>query len=176
MRPADKARCLAAGLLLRRFCGVTDDSLLAYGRNGKPYLTDGSLHFNLSHSGEYAVLAVAGSDVGVDIEKITSYEKAVAARCFTPAEQEWMMTQGTDSAFFTLWTAKESVMKGSGLGLSLPPGSFCTLPKNPSPCRIRGRDWFLDWHVYDGHIICGAHTDSRANPELIPVAADELLH
>ena len=58
VQAADKARCLAAGLLLRRICGVTDDVQLWHGENGKPYLRKGGIYFNISHSGKYAVLAV----------------------------------------------------------------------------------------------------------------------
>jgi len=156
IQATDKARCLVAGLLLRQLCGVTDDSQLMIGENGKPYLKNGSVYFNLSHSGDYAVLAVADSEIGVDIEKVTPYDDAVAARCFTQAEQEWIKKQGNDEAFFTLWTAKESLMKGFGLGLSLPPESFCVLPKEESPYLINGREWFLDWLMYKGYMICYA--------------------
>jgi 4'-phosphopantetheinyl transferase len=152
----DKARCLVAGLLLRRFCGVIDDNQLVFGENGKPYLTDKSLYFNISHSGDYVVLAISDCEIGVDIEKVTLYDDAVTARCFTQAEQEWIKKQGNNEAFFTLWTAKESLMKGFGLGLSLPPESFCVLPKEESPYLINGREWFLDWLMYKGYMICYA--------------------
>ena len=102
VRPEDKARRLVAGLLLRNVCGVTDDSQLMYGKNGKPYLKDKSIYFNLSHSGDYVVLAVADYEVGVDIEKIEPYDHAIAARCFTQGESEWLQSQGTDEAFYRL--------------------------------------------------------------------------
>jgi len=174
VQPADKARCLVAGLLLRRVCGVTDDSQLALGENGKPYLKDRHLYFNISHAGDYVVLATADNEVGVDIEKTCPYDNAIAARCFTSAEKKWLQDQGTDEAFFYLWTAKESVMKGSGLGLSLPPETFCILPVDSSPHTIDGRTWFLDWSVHDGHIICGAMLGKAEETELIPVSLDTL--
>ena len=167
IQTADKARALVAGLLLRQFCGVTDDSQLAYGKNGKPYLKDKSIYFNFSHSGDYVVLAVADNEVGVDIEKVTPYSDAVATRCFTQAEQEWIKKQGNDEAFYTLWTAKESVMKGCGLGFSLSPETFCILPVDSSSHNINGSDWFLDWLIYDGHVICGATCGKAEKTELI---------
>jgi 4'-phosphopantetheinyl transferase len=156
IRPEDKARCLAAGLLLRRFCGVTDDSQLVYGENGKPYLKDGGIYFSISHSGGYAVLVTAGREVGADIEKIAPYSDSVAARCFTPAEYEWLREQGSDEAFYHIWTAKESILKASGTGLTLPPQSFCTLSAGSSPYVINDRTFTVNRTVHDGHIICWA--------------------
>ena len=156
VRTEDKARCLVSGLLLRHFCGVTDEHQLTYGENGKPYLKDGSMYFNVSHSGDYVVLATADREIGVDIEMITPYPEAVAARCFTPAELEWMRSERTDEAFFRLWTAKESVMKATGLGFILPPETFCVLPMDSSAREIGGRAWLLNWHSFNGYMICAA--------------------
>jgi 4'-phosphopantetheinyl transferase len=162
---ADKARCLVAGLLLRRFCGVTDDSMLSSGKNGKPYLNGSDIFFNISHSGDYVVLAVAGREVGVDIEKIAPYSEAVSARCFTPEEREWVSRAG-DNAFFRVWTAKESAAKAIGLGLSLSPSSFSVLPADSPAHIIMNRTWFFDWISYDGHMICRAIEDENEETEL----------
>ena len=59
----DKVRSLVAGLLLRRFVSPKEP---LRGQYGKPFFRDGPF-FNLSHAGDYVVLAVAGGDVGVDI-------------------------------------------------------------------------------------------------------------
>jgi len=171
-RAEDKARCLGAGLLLRRVCGVTENRQLVYGSHGKPYLRDNAMRFNLSHSGDYVVLATAGCEVGVDIERIESYSDAVAIRCFTPAEREWL---SNNEGFYRLWTAKESVMKGAGLGFSLPPESFSVLPIDTSAHRIAGKDWFLDWIAFDGHMICRALGGKAEQTEFIEIGASELL-
>jgi phosphopantetheine--protein transferase-like protein len=175
IRNEDKARSLVSGLLLRRFCGVTDEKQLYRGENGKPYLKGGNMYFNISHSGNYAVLAAAQNEVGVDIEKVAPYSETVAARCFTPAEQEWLRHEGNDEAFYRLWTAKESVMKASGLGFSLPPETFCVLPPDSSAHHIDGRIWFLDRLVYDGHIICRAIENKDEKTEFIFVSSNKLI-
>ena len=167
VQTADKARCLVAGLLLRKVCGVTDDEQLITGANGKLYLKNTGMYFNISHSGDYVVLAVADNEVGVDIEKIEPYNNAVAARCFTERELEWLQTQRTDETFCRLWTAKESVMKASGLGFSLPPETFCVLPMDASAHFIAGANWFLEWLVHDGHVICGATKNKAEKTEVI---------
>jgi phosphopantetheinyl transferase len=163
----DKARALVAVLLLRRFCGITDDSQLMYGKNGKPYLKNKNIYFNISHSGDYVVLAIADNEVGVDIEKIEPYDHAVAARCFTRQESEWLQSQGTDEAFCRLWTAKESIMKSSGLGFALSPETFCVLPMDESAHFIDGENWFLEWRVHDGHVICCATHGMAEKTEVI---------
>ena len=169
---------MAAGLLLRRSCGVTGDEQLIFGENGKPYLKNGGLFFSISHSGDYAVLTVSGREVGADIEKIApvSVSGAVAARCFTPDELSWMRGQAADEAFYRLWTAKESVMKASGLGFSLSPKTFSVLPTDASAHRIAGRSWFLHWLAYDGHVICSAVEGAAEKPEVITVTPSDLLH
>jgi phosphopantetheinyl transferase len=146
-----------------------------FGENGKPGLKNGGFCFNLSHSGEYAVLATAGGEVGVDIEKAVPVSGTVAARCFTAAERDWMRRQGRDDAFFTVWTAKESVMKGFGAGFSLAPETFTVLPIDASPHRIGGKDWFLDWLAHDGHIICRAVSGQAEETEVTVLPPDELL-
>lgn len=100
-----------------------------YGKNGKPYL-DGvkDLYFNMSHSGELAVCAIAPCEVGCDVEKIRDRRQAVARRFFTPKEYEAILSQEDEKArqrlFFRFWTLKESFLKVTGEGLRLGMDSF----------------------------------------------------
>src|SRR5689334_24773529 len=49
------------------------------GEHGKPELADGTLRFNLSHSGDLALVAVARErDVGVDVERIDARRDGLA--------------------------------------------------------------------------------------------------
>lgn len=175
VKTEDKARCLVAGLLLRRFCGVTSETQLAYGSNGKPYLKDGTFYFNLSHSGDYVVLATSTKEIGVDVEKIEPYSDSVAKRCFTPPEYKWLKQERNIEAFYRLWTAKESVMKGTGLGFSLPPEDFCVLPLDESAHHIGRKTWFFDWIPYNEHMVCRAAVCAEEKTEVIPVAASALI-
>lgn len=100
---------------------------------GKLHLPDHpELGFNLSHSGDWVVLATAsGCDVGVDIEKLDSTFPAIeiADEFFLPTERKWMGT-GKDPTlrFFQLWTAKEALMKATGEGMFLPPDKILITP------------------------------------------------
>ena len=45
--------------------------------------------------------------------------------------------------FFRLWTWKESVMKATGLGMNLEPGTFDVLPfADGKAARVRDRLWY----------------------------------
>lgn len=74
-------------------------------------------------------------EIGIDIEmtrRNTDFE-GVAKKVFTRREQEMLMPLTKSEKrklFFQLWTAKESLMKATGLGFSLNPSSVETfLPK-----------------------------------------------
>ena len=104
-----------------------------YGKQGKPYLDDPSktnLHFNISHSGEYILIAVAlTNEVGVDIEEIHTIDNldTISRRYFSSQEFQTIKTlppQEQVNAFFTCWTRKEAFLKACGDGFSIPLDSF----------------------------------------------------
>lgn len=100
------------------------------GSHGKPALLGppdalGGIRFSLSHSGDYAMMAVArGREIGVDVEvrKPDLDCLKLAERFFAPAESQAIATlQGIaqQRRFYDFWTAKEAYLKGRGVGLSL---------------------------------------------------------
>lgn len=155
-RPEDRMRCLAAGFLLSERLNVHSDDDLIYSAYGKPMLRSGAKCFNLSHSGDYAALAVADTPIGVDIELIQPFDRQIVDECFTAQERLWLRERETDAAFFKLWTAKEAVMKAIGMGLSLHPLSFCVLPADASAHIVRGQSWYLRSARVDEHMLCAA--------------------
>lgn len=97
------------------------------GPHGKPALAGpvaGRLEFNLTHSGDLALLAVtAGGDVGIDIETVRPMPDAlrIAKRFFSPAESDALKELPAAEhapAFLSLWTRKEALAKGTGLGIA----------------------------------------------------------
>jgi 4'-phosphopantetheinyl transferase len=81
------------------------------------------LHFNLSHSGDRVLYAIARREVGVDLEAMERRldYTAVAERICTP--REWAAFQALPAAqareiFFACWTRKEAVAKATGDGLA----------------------------------------------------------
>jgi 4'-phosphopantetheinyl transferase len=108
------------------------DLRFVFGPQGKPALLDGRLEFNVSHSGPLVLLAFAsGSPVGVDVEqeKKDRDRIAIAQRYFAPAETEKVRrAEDVAGAFYRTWTAKESVIKAVGGGLSIDLSSFLVTP------------------------------------------------
>ncbi len=96
--------------------------------NGKLFIPGSDIRVNLSHSGDYAVCAVCGSEVGIDIECVKEANPALAKRFFTREEYEYVKNAGdSNDAFFELWVKKESFIKAVGKGLAIPLSSFSAL-------------------------------------------------
>lgn len=99
------------------------------GQYGKPRLAgtecDQGLVFNLSHSGNMGLVAVAADcALGVDIEKVNSRHnlQALAERCFAQSELDnWSASHPGQQAplFYNYWCAKEAFLKATGRGLAL---------------------------------------------------------
>lgn len=131
--PKDQRLSLGAGLLLHRWLlekGISyQDAKMQSYANGKPsFVQYPHLHFNLSHSGEYVVLATGEYPIGVDIEEIKTDYLDIAERFFTSEEIQQIHACDSisekEDLFFRLWTMKESYMKVTGLGFELPLHSF----------------------------------------------------
>ena len=91
---------------------------------GKPWFPQFSRHhFNLSHSGSWALCVLSDHPVGVDIQEIRpAWSPKLVERTCTPAERAWLSACGNrPEDFAALWACKESVGKRSGYGLPYPP-------------------------------------------------------
>ncbi|CAL8372725.1 unnamed protein product [Gadus morhua 'NCC'] len=159
----DAKSAMVGRLLLRKFVCERiavpwSEIQLARSPRGKPYLVlpeATTTHtpplsreaqrwsFNISHQGEYAVLAAEqGLQVGVDVMKTTmpgsssvSQFFRIMTRQFT--EYEWSVIQSSGSerqqlaAFYRHWALKESFIKaiGTGLGFNLQRAEFHLSPQ-----------------------------------------------
>jgi 4'-phosphopantetheinyl transferase len=90
------------------------------GDNKKPYLLNENreiLHYNLSHSGDWIVLAVAQLHVGADVEYIDPVFpfQDILEDNFSRKEADYINI--SPERFFTLWTRKEAILKATGQGL-----------------------------------------------------------
>jgi 4'-phosphopantetheinyl transferase len=100
-----------------------DPTALRIRDEGKPRLEPPSpLRFNLSHSGDRAVVAVATErEVGVDIERVEAERdvQRLARRMFLAAEQA-AVNESDDPllTYHRYWVAKEAFAKATGKGLA----------------------------------------------------------
>jgi 4'-phosphopantetheinyl transferase len=124
--------------------------------NKKPRLDGHSPRFNLTHSGDWAALALARDvDVGIDIEKIRLVEPGLPQRYFSLQEQAALSTLAGQEdwleGFFRAWTRKEALLKAVGAGLSLPLADFTVTLEREVPARLvassrvelQPKDWGL---------------------------------
>ena len=124
-----------ARLVLGQYLGLHPSALqFEFGIEGKPQLTGASaasaLSFNLSHSGDYAILGVTRHlKLGVDIEVVRRIEELelLAANNFATTEFRELLALAPDrrnDAFLACWTRKEAYVKALGGGLSVPLKDF----------------------------------------------------
>ncbi|MEP6610390.1 MAG: 4'-phosphopantetheinyl transferase superfamily protein [Mucilaginibacter sp.] len=92
------------------------------GLNKKPFIKTGNqrnLQYNLSHSGDAILLAVADSVVGADVEFINhnfGYREVLADN-FSAFEVHYITEADSIHRFFKLWTRKEAITKATAQGL-----------------------------------------------------------
>lgn len=87
---------------------------------GKPFLSN-SISFNISHSGNIAVVAGGYADtLGIDIEQHRKIELTELTGCFLAAEVHRIQNSpASHNLLIDYWSAKEAVMKADGRGLAL---------------------------------------------------------
>jgi 4'-phosphopantetheinyl transferase len=137
---------------------------------GKPLLAEpsptGSVQFNVSHSGDWVVLAVAdGAAVGVDIERHRRLEDAMrlAERFFSTVERTALAALPPIEqlpAFFRCWSRKEAYIKAVGTGIFAGLDNFDVTLAPDEPPRVtrfhtadyQPAEWTLaEFHLEDGY-------------------------
>jgi len=115
----------AAGLLLLRHGAKSlygyESMSIFRGEKGKPFFEDRTdIHFNISHTDTLAACAFSDQPIGIDIQIEEPGRLGLSRRVLNAQEQAWMdglAEQDRQSAFFKLWTLKESVAKNMGTGV-----------------------------------------------------------
>lgn len=124
---ADVVRAVATRVSLRRLLsahtGIAPEKLVfTQNTYGKPALenADGPA-FNVSHSGHFALIAIApGGAVGVDIERCRPEAELAPLQglVLSPSEQIGHARDGFALPFMERWVVKEAVLKALGLGIA----------------------------------------------------------
>ena len=162
-------RFVAARAGLRSILGAhltLDPRRLAFVLNefGKPALGGApATHFNLSHSGGRAILAVCDHvELGCDLEQVRPIDHLGLARRYFHAAEVAAIEDAPDApsqalAFFRIWTLKEAFVKALGIGLSIPLDGFAVSIAGSTPAltlnpRGTGEAWWLHQAVLpDGY-------------------------
>jgi 4'-phosphopantetheinyl transferase len=154
----DRIRFVACRSALREvlaeYLGLSPrDVAFSYGSYGKPYIEGCEIRFNVSHSGDDALIAVTrGREVGIDIERLDARldPEQLGRRYLTPAEWAFVGNTRSDKrleAFLGCWTRKEAWAKAVGPGIAGGLSQFDTsesLNRATGLLRDRaGGDWLI---------------------------------
>ncbi|MCM2425578.1 4'-phosphopantetheinyl transferase family protein [Streptomyces sp. RKAG337] len=95
--------------------------------HGRPAVAGGGVHFSLSHSGGFALLAFAATPVGVDVETVPSADAVADISSVMHrveiAELGALEPPERPAAFARAWVRKEAYLKGLGIGLGRDPSA-----------------------------------------------------
>lgn len=91
-----------------------------YNEEGKPYIKDYNIYFNISHSHDYVITVISNKEIGVDIEKIRKTNISIINRICTNKEKEYVLSSNIDieKRLFEIFTLKEAYFKMKGLNLN----------------------------------------------------------
>ena len=110
---------------------AAEDFIIERSPKGKPSFKNlPDLHFSVSHSSDIFVCAFSDAPVGVDIQEYKNRPdevercRKIAARFFHVDEVD-ALDADTVSAFYNIWTAKESYVKFTGYGIDGDFSAFC---------------------------------------------------
>lgn len=117
---------------------------------GKPVLDtpfrNNRLRFNLSNSGDVALLAVGlDEELGVDVERVRDFSnlEPFSERYFSQQECAVLHSQSSAerlAAFFHCWTRKEAILKATGKGLTSPLDQVIVSIAPGEPSRVLSID------------------------------------
>lgn len=104
---------------------------------GKLYLTnEDNYYFNISHSGQYIILAISNHEIGIDIElgeRILESEVMAMSKNFCD-ENEQKLIAGNKNRFLKMWVKKEALMKYQGTGFMSEEDTLFSLDLNEYQC------------------------------------------
>jgi 4'-phosphopantetheinyl transferase len=177
---------LSRGLLrvvLGSYLGQDPGSLeIHVSQQGKPYLPNQEIRFNISHSGSLLLCACGlHQNIGIDIQQIYAISslETIAKRYFSFVESEYLAAvESPQEAFFEIWTAKEAYLKAVGAGFTGSPTEVSLLPD----LRQTGRFTVTNpsagskgWSVYNLEVGKGFKAALAADQEITEIQIIPLL-
>lgn len=178
------ADLLARAIICSKFGWKNDAIEFSYNEYGKPALKNkNDFHFNLSHCGNWVVMAVSSDEIGIDIEQVTEMDLTIGESFFSPLEMQQVRNKPVflqADFFFQIWTLKESYLKMSGYGLSADLDSFTIqIKEDSSPLLIKSPPETVFFRQYelpelanqanDNYKIAVCSRNGKFSPSLIEV-------
>jgi 4'-phosphopantetheinyl transferase len=110
--------------------------------------------WSVTHKPLYVGGIIAPAKTGIDIEEIKPCSEGLFGK--TASDSEWNLSADPRSyeLFFRFWTAKEAVLKATGIGIS---GLLkCKIIEIPDALHLilhyQNRLWIVEHCFFDGHI------------------------
>ncbi len=184
-QPADRQRLLYGRLLLHwvsyRLTGQS--ARLVTGRYGKPdFPADTGWHVNLTHAGDWVLVAVDRQPVGVDVESFPAnllLDTLLPTTCSLAEQQYVRGSKNATAAFLQLWTRKEALLKAIGRGLV---DNLATVPALdgrtviPDTIDASETNWRVDGFFVDSvHVAAVAYQSFHELPTCYRLTASDLL-
>ncbi len=109
----------------KSYSSCVKSGLVSFSDHGKPYVRGNKFYFNISHTRELVLCAMSKKECGIDCETIRQVSPKLIEKVCTPKECRSVFSADDPfREFFIHWTLKESYMKYTGLGFSIPPKSL----------------------------------------------------
>ncbi len=163
---ADKKASLCAGLLIDRFIGKTE---IKFGKYGKPCAVNGK-QFNISHSGNYVIIAVSDTEVGCDVEMLKNVDYERLGRIVFHENELVAIKNAEDKqeCFYRFWTMKEAFIKCLGEGFHFKTSSL-DLCGTKHALEYEGETYFFKEYMLKGTkiMLCSADKNLPARIEKI---------
>ncbi len=90
--------------------GLPKDAV-RYSKENKPYIND-ALHISISHSGNYACVAISSHPLGVDLQVNLGYMPHIVKKYYSQNEQDQIYQNQEE--FYRIWCQKEAYIKVFG--------------------------------------------------------------
>ena len=99
---------------LKKYFNIDYDSVnITQNSNGKPYIVNKPIFFNISHSFDYCICVFATQNIGVDIEKHRFLKSDLKNYICNSTEKKQLINKNIN--IFNIFTLKEAYIKMKGL-------------------------------------------------------------
>ena len=131
----------------------------------KPILKNANfkpIHFNVSHSGDWILIGISSSPIGVDLEKADAsftYQNLLDFSFSLNEKKHIQAAENPQQTFYKLWTRKEAFLKATGKGLidelnAVP--SLDGVHQNPGELTGSIESWQITSFTLNENHICSA--------------------
>jgi len=180
----DKIRAIFSEILLnyvvKKHYGLSLQKItIKKNRQGKKFfLNFPYIKFNISHSGNWIVLAIGVQEVGVDIQK---KEKTCINSIINYLKEESFYTglkeDQKKEMFYENWVIRESFLKAIGTGFSIP-STLDEININRNDKLVSNKDWVYHYFLKNferDYLFCLCSKEQISKLTIINVSKEELL-